>query len=363
MFQENRRSLTEIDSDTLRLVDACLNRAAEGLRTIEETARFILNDFSLCESIKRIRHDLAEIDGSISRTARLAARNTAGDVGTTITTDSESVRVGHADIVAAASSRIQQSLRVIEEHLKRFDGELAAFAERLRYRTYDASAALELKLRSHFRIERLRLSSLYVLVTAGPSEKVFSENVRLLYECGVDIIQLRDRSLTDRQLLSRCRLAQAVANDCEKLFIVNDRVDMAAASDADGVHVGQDEMPSQEARKILGSQKIIGLSTHDIAQAIDATTQAIDYIGCGPVFPSKTKSFQSYTGTDWLARVASEVAIPAFAIGGIDESNADQIARSGMHRIAVSAALDPQARNPEQLRMAARKLSLLIQMR
>jgi thiamine-phosphate pyrophosphorylase len=363
MFPENRRLLTDIDSDTLRLIDACLNRAAEGLRTIEETARFILNDVESCESIKQIRHDLAKIDGHLSRTARLAARNTAGDVGTTIKTDSESVRVGQADIVAAACSRTQQSLRVIEEQLKQFDRDLAAFTERLRYRTYDAGAALELKLHVHLRIRRLQQSSLYVLVTAGASEKVFAENVRTLFECGVDIIQLRDRSITDRQLLGRCRVAQAVAHDCEKLFIVNDRVDMAAASDADGVHVGQDEMPAQEARKILGSQKIIGLSTHDIAQAIDATKQSVDYIGCGPVFPSKTKSFLSYTGTDWLARVAQQVAIPAFAIGGVQEANADQVAQMGMHRIAVSAALDPQTMNATQIRSTAQNLRSLIQAR
>ena len=155
----------------------------------------------------------------------------------------------------------------------------------------------------------------------------------------VDIQQLRDQQADDRTLLGRARLGATIAKSHGKLFIMNDRADLAVAGDTDGVHVGQEELPASEARRIVGPTRLIGVSTHCIEQARQAVAEGADYIGCGPVFPGRTKSFDAYVGVDLLRDVAREIEIPAFAIGGIDRSNVEEVVQAGCRRIAVTGAL------------------------
>ncbi len=187
-----------------------------------------------------------------------------------------------------------------------------------------------------------------MLIDAGSDEQVFTELVTRLVQAGVDVLQLRDRSVDDRTLLSRARLGAEIARQFGKLFIVNDRADLAVAADTDGVHVGQDELPVAETRQIVGPSRLVGVSTHSIGQARDAVADGADYIGCGPVFAGRTKTFESYVGTEFPeAKLLGEIEIPAFAIGGIDASNINQVVEAGFHRIAVTGAVrdadDPAA--------------------
>jgi len=338
---------------TYRILDASANRAGEGLRTMEEFARFVLNDAELSSQLKSLRHELAAAISRFDRASLLSARDTEGDVGTEIRQPAEYQRSGMIGVVAAAASRTQQSLRVLEEYGKTIDPAAAAEIEQLRYRCYPLCATLELNLNRNQRLIRLSRSHLYALVDAGPSEQEFADLVRRCFEGGVDVIQLRDRSVDDRTLLARARLAAEIARGSEKLFIVNDRADLAVAADADGVHVGQDELPVGQARRIVGPQRLIGLSTHSIEQAREAVNLGADYIGCGPVFAGRTKSFEAYVGTDLLAEVASEIELPAFAIGGIETTNVDQVIEAGFRRIAVTGAL----RDAVDATEAARDLS------
>ena len=348
---------TQFDSGTLRLLDASLNRIGEGLRTLEEVARFILDDAPTTGALKALRHDLTAVEQALPRISRLAARDTAADVGTTITTESESRRIDHRDIIAAAASRVQQSLRVVEEQFKRFDATSAAQVESIRYRFYDVSAELELSLQRVDRRRRLNESAIYLLMTAGESSEEFEQQLRRVFAAGVDMVQLRDRTVDDRTLLERCRIAQAIATDeGTSVRIVNDRADIAAAADADGVHVGQEELPTDDVRKIVGHGKLIGLSTHDLDQVIDASGQPIDYIGCGPIFPSTTKAFDQYTGPEWLAAVPTHFDKPAFAIGGVDGSNVSRVASTGMCRVAVSGVLNRHLADAEELRSETQAL-------
>ncbi len=302
--------------------------------------------------LKSLRHDLAAAVNRFPRNSLLRARDTGGDVGTEIREPSEYVRADLSGIVAAAASRTQQSLRVLEEYGKTIDASVAAELEQIRYRCYTLSADLELRLpqfdrREHDRRQRLSQSSLYVLIDAGADEQVFTKMVTQLVQAGVDVLQLRDRIVDDRTLLSRARLGTEIAREFGKLFIMNDRADLAVAADTDGVHVGQDELPVAETRQIVGPGRLIGVSTHSIGQAHDAVADRADYIGCGPVFAGRTKTFESYVGTDFLKEVAGEIEIPAFAIGGIDASNVNQVVAAGFHRIAVTGAVrdavDPTA--------------------
>jgi thiamine-phosphate pyrophosphorylase len=305
---------------------------------MEEIARFVLDDSKLTSEFKSQRHGLAGALKAISRVSLLKARNTGGDVGTEITGAGEYLRADLADVVAAAAARTQQSLRVLEEYTKTIGPEISAELEQIRYRCYTACAAIELRVVTRSENCRLHSSSLYVLMSCGSSHSNFQAKVEELLGGEADVIQLRDRSADDRTLISRARAGTEIARRLGKVFIMNDRADLALAADTDGVHVGQEELPVADARRIVGN-RFVGVSTHSIQQARDAVKDGADYIGCGPVFSSKTKCFTEFVGTEFLAQVADEIQIPTFAIGGIDLTNVDQVVRSGMHRIAVTGAI------------------------
>ena len=123
------------------------------------------------------------------------------------------------------------------------------------------------------------------------------------------------------------------------LFIVNDRPDIARLADADGVHLGQDDMPIQEARRIVGAIALIGVSTHNLDQVQRAILEGANYLGIGPTFPSRTKSFDSLAGLDFIKQALAETSLPAFALGGITLDNVEQVRAAGARRIAVSHAI------------------------
>ena len=327
------------DDATYRILDASWNRAAEGLRCLEEYARFVLDDASASGELKSLRHDLAATLARFPRSKLLAARDTVSDVGTTIEGAAEYDRQSLGSVVAAAASRTAQSLRVLEEYGKTIDATTAREIERLRYRCYTIGADLESRSTQNERQQRLSSASLYVLIDAGDSSQQFAARVRLLYEQGVDLLQLRDREVDDRTLVERSRVGSEIAREWGGLFIVNDRADIALAAAADGVHVGQDELPAKFARQIVGSDRLIGISTHSLDQAQQAVADGADYIGCGPVFPGRTKAFDEYVGTAFLEEVSREIKLPAFAIGGINQSNVAQVCAAGVKRIAVTGAV------------------------
>jgi len=346
-----------------RILDANANRAGEGLRTLEEWARFFSNDADLTAALKALRHDLTKTLTRLPRWALLDARNTPDDVGTRITTKSERARTGMEQIVAAASSRVLQSLRCLEEYGKAVDPEVSTQVETIRYQAYTLLAAVEKAAINEqqagpgrWRREQLSHSQIYVLVDGAASEEVFARRLRALAEASIDVVQLRDARLSDREKFERAVVARRVLNQrkdgaAKTLFIVNDRPDIAAAADADGVHVGQDELPLDQVRRLVGPHRLIGWSTHDLDQVRQAEHLGADYIGCGPVFPGATKQFEHYPGPEFLRAAAGYLTtasprrsspvgpLPAFAIGGISEANVAQVQAAGFQRIAVTAAL------------------------
>lgn len=167
----------------------------------------------------------------------------------------------------------------------------------------------------------------------------FELQVKQLVDGGAALIQFRDKTLTDRQHIEIGNLLSTWTRSTPARWIMNDRVDLAIAAGADGVHLGQDDMPLQEARKLMGDQKMIGVSTHCIEQAKQAVAGGADYIGVGPVFKSNTKQFQSFVGVDLVRSVAQTVSVPAFAIGGITLDNVDQIREAGLRRVAVAGVV------------------------
>ena len=347
-----------------RIVDAAANRTAEGLRVVEDVMRMHLNDRHLAQQLKQLRHDLTETLANLTIANSIAARDSVGDVGRSIQVKQEYNRSVSADdqitgpsqscfdpILTANFKRSQQALRTLEEFLKTESESAAKAIEQIRYRSYTLEKACRLALRSDKTFDAV---SIYVLIDgcqwsetcqADESELTadrwqdtqLAKTVRALVDAKIDFIQLRDKTLSDRQLISAGRVIAELTRDTPTSFIMNDRADIAIACSADGVHVGQEELSVADARRIIGPDKWIGVSTHSLDQAQAAVLAGADYIGVGPVFASQTKSFSQHKGPELVQQVCSEVSLPAFAIGGIDLDNADQIAVAGCGRVAVTA--------------------------
>ncbi|MED3647511.1 thiamine phosphate synthase [Halalkalibacterium halodurans] len=153
---------------------------------------------------------------------------------------------------------------------------------------------------------------------------------------GVDIIQLRDKKSHKREVLEKARVLQALAKKYDIPLIINDHIDVALAVDADGIHLGQDDLPLSEARKIMGRDKIIGISTHKIEEAREAEKGGADYIGVGPIFETKSKEdVVDPVTTAYIQQVAHEISIPFVAIGGIKLHNVEQVLDAGATRICM----------------------------
>jgi thiamine-phosphate pyrophosphorylase len=157
---------------------------------------------------------------------------------------------------------------------------------------------------------------------------------------GAAIIQLRDKTTPFEELVKVGRILKSIAAEFGALLIVNDNPYLAKEINADGVHLGQTDMPTDIAREILGEEKIIGLSTHNKVQVLHAHLMDVDYIGLGPIFPTQTKkSHYEPLGTGIVSWAAAQTRLPCVAIGGIDKSNIGEVVRAGSDCVAVVSAV------------------------
>lgn len=174
---------------------------------------------------------------------------------------------------------------------------------------------------------------------------------------GADMVQLREKHKTKKELLTMARKLKELTQTYNVPFIVNDHIDLALAVDADGVHLGQDDLPLTEARKILGPDKIIGISTHCLTEALAAEKNGADYIGVGPVYETKSKEdVVDPVGLTYVRQVVEHVSIPFVAIGGIKLHNLRDVLQAGARRICVISAIV----GAEDVRQAAQDFSRTI---
>jgi thiamine-phosphate pyrophosphorylase len=192
---------------------------------------------------------------------------------------------------------------------------------------------------------RLQRAALYLVCPTRPAGHALADVLRPALAGGVDVVQLRDKAASDRELLAAAATARRLCDAAGALLILNDRPDLVAAAGADGCHVGQDDMAVAQARALAGPGAIVGRSTHspaDIAAAGDA-----DYIGVGPVHATPTKPGRRAVGLELVRHAAVHAPVPLFAIGGIDAGNVAAVRAAGAARIAVVRAIadadDPRA--------------------
>jgi len=172
---------------------------------------------------------------------------------------------------------------------------------------------------------------------------------------GVDVVQLRDKSLGEIELVEAAREFRAAAAAADKLFVLNDRPDLVAACRADGVHIGQDDGTVREARAVVGADRIVGRSTHAPEQGAAADADSdVDYLAVGPVHATPTKPGRPAAGLEYVAWAAANVTTPWFAIGGLHAANAREVAAHGATRIVVVRALT-EATDPEAAARALRE--------
>ena len=189
---------------------------------------------------------------------------------------------------------------------------------------------------------------LYVIIdrpTAGGRD--LTEVTAAVIRGGADVIQLRDKAASARRLIEEGRRLLTLTRAADIPLIINDRPDVARAIGADGVHLGQDDLPLADARALLGPGRLIGRSTHSLEQATAAEAEGADYVGVGPIFPTPTKPDYGSVGIDLITRVAQRIRIPFACIGGIDAGNMGQVLEAGARCVAVVRAVcsapDPES--------------------
>jgi thiamine-phosphate pyrophosphorylase len=331
-----------------RLLDANLDRAREGLRVLEDWCRFGLDSAPLVSRFKDLRQRL----GRRHRQEYKWARHTAGDHAAGMAHPAQAERFGAAAVLAANAARVQEALRVLEEFGRLEDPALAQEAAAIRYALYDLEVEL---LRatpgSLGRRQRLARCHLYLVTRPRPD---LEQVVGAALKAGVRLVQYRAKQADDRTRLAE---ATALCELCRRhgaLFLVNDRLDLALAVDADGVHLGQDDVPPALARRLLGPERLIGRSTHDPAQLRQAIDDGCDYVGVGPVHATPTKPGREPVGLAYVRQAAAQATIPWFAIGGIEASNLEAVRQAGASRVAVVRAItdaaDPAAASRDLLR-------------
>ena len=339
--------------ETLRIIDANFNRIGEGLRCLEDAARLILNDAVLTEQLKAIRHQVLDRDLSFNQKL-LESRDSEGDIGI----NTESPRERELPIVLVANSRrIQESLRAVEELSKLPDIKLDPdIFKKARFGIYTIEQKLISKIMRQDKIKRL--TGLYVIIDTlalkrrNPTE-VASQAIR----GGARIIQLRDKTLSKKELLPVAEQLKTLCDKHDTLFIVNDYLDLALAVDADGLHLGQGDLPVKTARKLLSIDQIVGCSARTVEKAVAAQSDGADYIATGSIYPTSSKENPEIIGIERLCQIRQAITIPLVAIGGITKENASEVIDAGANTMAViSAVLDTT--DPEK---AAREMVVKIE--
>jgi thiamine-phosphate pyrophosphorylase len=316
----------------LRIIDANLNRSSEGLRVLEDIARFLINDVELRQRLRTLRHDLSQETKPLS-VRLLSQRDSEHDVGQPISSTEEELAVettslrGLLDLVTANAKRVEESLRVVEELAK--SPELSSMLNSARF----AQARFDLYTLERDLISRIsrrdkmeRVVGLYVILDrqflVGRNEL---EVAGQIIEGGARIIQLRDKQSKKRELLP---VAQKLRELCSQADV-----------DADGLHVGQEDLPLPVIRRELPIDKIVGCSVTTLPQATKARAEGIDYIAVGSIFPTATKDGATVVGVNMLKELKRTVSTPLVAIGGINQNNIGEVVSAGAYAVAVISAV------------------------
>lgn len=327
-----------MERSVYRIIDANFNRAREAIRVMEEFCRFSLNCLPLTERAKQFRHELSKTIGRLDAARLVAARDTTGDIGAGLAVEGQLKRGNLKDCLTAGCKRLTESLRALSETIQIFDPSTAQELEKMRYAAYTLEKEILLFADARTKFDRV---GLYVIISSTLPVEV----LRLTNGClagGADCIQLRSKGLEDNQLYALAVEFVKLCKDGGALSIINDRTDIAVAADADGVHLGQSDLPVEQARRLQMKPLVIGKSSHSIKELEAACQERPAYVSLGPVFPSGTKPDVQPVGLDYVHKgieLLAETGISHVAIGGINLENIEQVLKAGAKAIAVCSAV------------------------
>lgn len=323
------------DAEDLRIyqiIDANLDRAREGLRVLEDWARFGLGENDCVAKIKNYRQILGKNHLEVYK----QSRNHIEDQCKGLTHQEQMKRRTPEKIVSSNAGRVQEALRVIEEFSRLNNHELSKIASEIRYEIY----TLEIDLLSLSKFKKaeniLKENDLYVITDQKENLLEIIEEILI---AGVKIIQHRFKTGNDKDHLQEAIQIKNLCKRYNSLFIINDRIDIALASNADGIHLGQDDLDLKTARKLLGCSKIIGISANNEIDISKALKDGCDYIGIGPVFESATKKDKKPIGFKNIKSLTKDLNIPWFAIGGVTKNNISYLKSKGFRKFALVSQL------------------------
>ena len=341
------------DAEDLRvyqIIDANLDRAREGLRVLEDWARFGLGKEKFVEKIKNFRQILGKNHLEVYK----QSRNHIEDKCKGLIHQEQFNRKTSEQIISSNSARVQEALRVIEEFSRLQNHELSKIASEIRYEIY----TIEIDLLSYSKFKKseeiLKENHLYVITDQKDNLLEIIEEILI---AGVRIIQHRFKTGADRDHLKEAIQIKNLCKRYNSLFIVNDRLDIALASNADGIHLGQDDLDLKTARKLLGYSKIVGISANNAIDISNALDEGCDYLGIGPVFETTTKKNKIPLGIENIKTLTKDLNIPWFAIGGIKSNNISYLKRNGFKKVALVSELMNSEDPKEDAMMILKKLS------
>jgi len=341
------------NSEDLRIyqiIDANLDRAREGLRVLEDWARFGLGKEKYVKRIKNFRQILGKNHLEIYK----QSRNHTEDKCKGLTHQEQINRNTFEKIISSNSGRVQEALRVIEEFSRLHNHELSKIASEIRYEIYNIEIDLLNLSTCKNSEEILKENDLYVITDQKDNLLEIIEKILI---AGVKIIQHRFKTGTDKDNLEEAIKIKNLCKRYNSLFIINDRLDIALASNADGIHLGQDDLDLKSARKLLGYSKIIGISANNEIDISNALKDGCNYIGIGPVFETATKKNKKPIGIEKIKILTKDLNIPWFAIGGIKSNNISYLKKNGFKKVALVSQLMNSEDPKKDAIMILKKLS------
>jgi thiamine-phosphate pyrophosphorylase len=329
--------MKDVSADILRIIDANINRTGEGLRVIEEFARLSLDNTSLTQQLKDLRHKILHNSLELQKQL-LNARDAAADVGSEMNVTGESSSKGASEIIIANCRRVQESLRVLEELAKTPGTGLDPEAFRQgRFSLY----SLEKELLGYYTRKNItvKINGLYVIIdTEWLNGQKAVDIAAKVIKAGAKTIQLRCKNGNTRDFLSMAQDLEEICSEADVPFIINDDLEVALACKADGLHIGQEDLPAAIARKLIPIGMALGVSVRTLSEAKKAVADGADYLGVGAVFATKTKD-STALGLEKLKSIVKSVDIPVVAIGGIDLENIKSVMKTGACSAAVISAV------------------------
>ena len=316
-----------------RIIDVNLNRFNEGMRVIEELFRFYFDDPQMTKISKTFRHDFTSfLKKRFKITQLYISRDIAMDVGKTISTEEEIIRIGVEDIFYANAGRVKEAIRTVEEYLKLYDKELSKKVERLRYRFYD----IEKKMAEFFNKKSKIFYSkkIYPIFSPIAYNKKFKDVIDILKNFNIAVLQLRMKESETDEFYKTAKYIREELPDT--VLVINDRLDIAISIGANGIHIGENDLPYKKVKELVDDSMLIGVSARNEKELKKYSETGADYIGVGPIYKTKTKKDAGREiGEDIAIELAKKYSSHFIVgIGGINRCRAKRLLNSGINMIA-----------------------------